>query len=332
MQNNIKKLSQCGYMKTLIAECKSGLKKAGFVTTLGLSLFGFSQQAYAATSYQIALKTGDGHQVQAQNNGGSTVNANPTQVGPWETFTLTDLNGGLLKSGDSVSIQAGSGHYFQEVFTQYYELNADANSLNSYSTFVIEKPVGGGEITPFDRIALKTYSGRYVRAFENGGNNVDTEALAVDCGGLYGCTWAVFEMSVFHASNVISFASEHSGKCLDVDMTDNDVRSMTCHGGLNQLWVHEADGTIRSQLDGNLCLDASASFGNLYVNTCHGAANQLWQINAANNSIVNQAYGECVDLYAYIEAEDADVVMYECNGQINQNWVDLNYQNFSHIY
>jgi hypothetical protein len=48
----------------------------------------------------------------AQNNGGGAVVATATTARAWETFTVDDLNGGSLESGDQVRIRAGSGQYF----------------------------------------------------------------------------------------------------------------------------------------------------------------------------------------------------------------------------
>lgn len=72
-------------------------------------------------------------------------------------------------------------------------------------------------------------------------------------------------------------------KCVDVDLAngryDNGdrVHLWDCHGGNNQKFIVQSDGTIRPKLAQHMCLDASAgiSFGSrIHLWQCHGGQNQ----------------------------------------------------------
>src|SRR6266699_1407271 len=60
--------------------------------------------AIAGVNFQTTLQN---RFVGAQNNGGGAVIATATTARSWETFSLEDINGGSLESGDSVHIRAG---------------------------------------------------------------------------------------------------------------------------------------------------------------------------------------------------------------------------------
>src|SRR5688572_27917581 len=75
----------------------------------------------------------------AQNNGGGAVVATATAAKAWETFTIDDLNGGSLQSGDQVRIRAGNGQYFQAVNGGGGALNAASNNQLGWETFRVIK-------------------------------------------------------------------------------------------------------------------------------------------------------------------------------------------------
>src|SRR5579872_1205869 len=68
----------------------------------GLSLPGVSFQTVSGGQFLSAV-----------NNGGGAVTATASAVQDWERFSLIDINGGALQSGDGVFIQAGNGQFFQ---------------------------------------------------------------------------------------------------------------------------------------------------------------------------------------------------------------------------
>lgn len=72
-------------------------------------------------------------------------------------------------------------------------------------------------------------------------------------------------------------------KCLDASgagtAPGTAVIIYNCHGGANQRWTINSDGTVRN-MQSSLCLDAvGAATGNgtlVDLWTCTGAANQRW--------------------------------------------------------
>lgn len=104
----------------------------------------------------------------ATNNGGSTVVATATSAQGWETFSLVDVNGGALQSGDSVYVKAGNGQYLQALNGGGSSLNAGSNNAQAWETFKIVKKTGAGTIVQGDAIGLQASTGAWISA-ENGG-------------------------------------------------------------------------------------------------------------------------------------------------------------------
>lgn len=117
--------------------------------------------------------------VGATNNGGGTVVATATAAQAWETFSLDDLNGGTLNSGDRVTIRTGGGRYFRAVNGGGAALDATASAAQGWETFTIVKSSGSGEIKNGDVVALRSSTGRYVRAVNGGGAAVDAQGAAI---------------------------------------------------------------------------------------------------------------------------------------------------------
>lgn len=75
-------------------------------------------------------------------------------------------------------------------------------------------------------------------------------------------------------------------KCVDVDLAngryDNGdrVHLWDCHGGNNQKFIVQSDGTIRPKFAQNFCLDASAGIS-------YGSRIHLWQCHGGNNQKFN---------------------------------------------
>ena len=108
----------------------------------------------------------------AANNGGGAVNATATVAQGWETFSLEDVNGGSLVSGDSVLIRAGNGQYFQALNGGGSSLNAGSNNALGWETFKIVKKTGTGTIVSGDIIGLQASSGSWISAQSGGGGAV----------------------------------------------------------------------------------------------------------------------------------------------------------------
>jgi beta-glucanase (GH16 family) len=108
----------------------------------------------------------------AHNNGGGALTAVATQAQAWETFTLLDVNGNNLDSGDSVQLRAGNGQYVQAVNGGGGAMNVTGAAPLDWETFRIVKN-GGGTIRSGDVIGLQTVvSGRWVSAEQGGGAGV----------------------------------------------------------------------------------------------------------------------------------------------------------------
>jgi len=126
----------------------------------GLSLPGISFQTLLGGKY-----------LSAQNDGGGAVTAAASTVQAWERFSLIDVNGGSLQSGDSVFIQAGSGQYFQALNGGGSTLNAASSNQLGWETFKVVKP-SGGSIANGDTVGLQASSGSWVSAQNGGGGPV----------------------------------------------------------------------------------------------------------------------------------------------------------------
>jgi chitinase len=106
--------------------------------------------------------------VGAENNGGGAVNATATLAQAWERFSIEDINGGTLESGDRVHIRAGNGQFFQALNGGGSSLNAASNNRLEWEIFTLDKESGGGPINNGDVVGIQAWSGNWVSA-ENGG-------------------------------------------------------------------------------------------------------------------------------------------------------------------
>lgn len=115
-----------------------------------------------------------------------------------------------------------------------------------------------------------------------------------------------------------------SGRCLDVaqnSQTPGQVLHIyDCHGQANQRFLFTPEGELRV-FDGAWCVQpASASAGaSAVIAACTGAANQKWVRNA-NGAVVHTASSLCLDVSGQATANSSTVVVWNCNGQTNQQW------------
>lgn len=105
----------------------------------------------------------------AQNNGGGALIATAAAAQGWETFSLEDVNGGSLVSGDSVYIRAGNGQYLQALNGGGSSLNAGSNNTQAWETFKLVKKSGSGNIVNGDVVGLQASTGSWVSAQNGGG-------------------------------------------------------------------------------------------------------------------------------------------------------------------
>jgi hypothetical protein len=155
---------------------------------------------------KVSLKSTTGHFVVAEGGGGGIVRANRTQIGPWETFTLIDTNGGPLMHGDAVHLRAGNGQYIVAEGGGGRDVNANRPEAREWETFVIEK-IGGGDpvIQNGARVALKTGNGRFYVVAEGGGNG------AVNANRTVAGPWETFQI-VVHGAPPGTTATEKARK------------------------------------------------------------------------------------------------------------------------
>lgn len=103
--------------------------------------------------------------------------ATSAAIGPAETFTLTDLNGGALVDGDEVQLSVESGQYWSAAGGGGGALTADATTPNDDAVFVVTRIAGAGTVAAGDTIALKTkLNVNYVSAINGGGADVEANA------------------------------------------------------------------------------------------------------------------------------------------------------------
>jgi len=134
--------------------------------------------APGATTRAITLKTAIGGKfVSAENGGGGDLNANRDAASTWETFTLFDLNGGTLQSGDLVSLGTLNSHFWCAENGGGGVLNATRTDPQDWEAFRVVKIGGSGTaINDGDQIALQTkVSGLFVSAINGGGGGVTAD-------------------------------------------------------------------------------------------------------------------------------------------------------------
>ena len=135
--------------------------------------------------YTTAFQSIGGYFVVAEGGGGGVVNANRGAIGAWETFTLIDLNGGALESGDLVNIQTVGGYFVVAEGGGGDVVNANRTAAFTWETFRIERVNGGGTIGSGDAISLQAHNGwsggggNYVVAEGGGGSVVNANRGAV---------------------------------------------------------------------------------------------------------------------------------------------------------
>ena len=136
-----------------------------------------------------------GMHVGAENNGGGAVNATASTAQTSQTFTLLDINGGTLNSGDSVFIRAGNGQYLQALNGGGSTLNAASNNQLAWETFKIVRQSGDGAVNNGDVVGLRCFSGAWISA-EGGGSGP-----VFAYGGAFGA-WEQFNIAGLSATDV----------------------------------------------------------------------------------------------------------------------------------
>jgi len=145
----------------------------------------------AGVAHSLTLQTTVSQQyLSAANGGGGALTADKSQAQGWETFTLVDLNGGDLESGDLVYVRCSDGSWFSASNAGGAGIAAGATTPSTWETFSIERVAGAAAIQSGDAIALRTRDGaHYLSATNGGGGGVVASATAVG-------TWETFVAAI----------------------------------------------------------------------------------------------------------------------------------------
>ena len=126
---------------------------------------------------RVHLQANNGQFFSAENNGGSTVRADSDTVGPWETFSLVDRNGGdCLESGDVAYFQTSDGFYLSQNYSElpyFLEATATLPSTDRVA-FTMHRKNGDGAVRSGDFVTLNAtwIGGWYMRAEGGGGGRL----------------------------------------------------------------------------------------------------------------------------------------------------------------
>ncbi|HSC88520.1 MAG TPA: glycoside hydrolase family 16 protein [Polyangiaceae bacterium] len=132
------------------------------------------------TINNVVLRTqGSGSFLGAQNNGGGAVTATATAAQAWETFSLVDVNGGGLVSGDVVNVRAGGGQFLRAVNGGGAAVDFTATTAQGWESFKLVKLSGSGTIVTGDTVGLQASGGRWVSAQNGGGSTVNANGAAL---------------------------------------------------------------------------------------------------------------------------------------------------------
>jgi len=303
-------------------------KQFGRIFFFLMLTLGFAKYASAnlPVAYGVALKTSEGKYVVAEENGGQTVNANRTELGPWERFKLYDVNGEFLRSGDVVFFKTGGNNFFQAVNNGGGDINAHAITPAQWESFFIHKQTAGDDvIRSGDSIALSTSSGYYLSADTIGGVTAFNQGIGVlapqpvTCETETPCSMEKLKIEMLEAEPIV-IEDKFNNKCLTTEGSDPNARNIViydCNGSTSQMWYSTSTGELKSY-DNNLCMDAASSYGNLYAGLCHGGNNQKWDMT--EETIRDRQYKECVDVSGYSFVNGNNIYMWGCTGNSNQAW------------
>lgn len=112
----------------------------------------------------IALRTATGRFVVAENNGGGAVNANRTRRGPWESFSVTVMGERLVR------LRSRAGRFMTAEGGGDGPVTANRTAGALWETFTLvnfTRP--GPAVHGGDTVALRSWSGAYIRVLDAGG-------------------------------------------------------------------------------------------------------------------------------------------------------------------
>ncbi|HEY0784022.1 MAG TPA: hypothetical protein VGE98_16310, partial [Thermoanaerobaculia bacterium] len=126
------------------------------------------QRMDGTSLHRVALLSSSGPYVVAEGGGAGDVRADGWSLDTRAVFTIRDLSGGPLRTGDAVTIQAHNGMYLHA--DERGALRADSLTAGAAERFVLRKASGKGvTIFPGDPVAIQSSTGRYLEV--DGGNS-----------------------------------------------------------------------------------------------------------------------------------------------------------------
>ncbi|MCB0304641.1 MAG: hypothetical protein KDI38_12775 [Calditrichaeota bacterium] len=145
----------------------------------------------SSTTLYVHIRAYNNEYFTAENGGGGEINADRSTPWTWETFTLTDLNGGQLMSGDRVYFRTMNAFCWVAENGGGGRLLATGTRPGEWGTFIIDKQhvftEDDDEIRYGSFFTLRTQKGYYIVAEHGGGAEVNANRFAV--GG-----WEVFTL------------------------------------------------------------------------------------------------------------------------------------------
>lgn len=189
---------------------------------------------------EITLQTYNGSWLTAEGGGGQGVYGYGGGPGAWETFTLSDLNGGSLENGDPITIQASSGHYFCAEGGGGQNVVANRTWVGGWEVFYIHKLNGGGAIESGTPVAIQAGNGQFVCAEGGGGGDINANRDAIN-------GWEMFTMTINTGGSsgggtpVVSITP--SASSVQVGETVYFSVSASSSGGLSELGLEGCDGS-----------------------------------------------------------------------------------------
>jgi hypothetical protein len=140
----------------------------------------------------IRFRTTNGQYFCAEAGGGREMTANRVSAGPWETFSVEQLDqpGGPLLSGQRIALRTENGHYVCAENGGGQELIANRTSVGPWETFtIVHADLSGGEIGDNQDVILRVAGGQYCCAEGGGGREILADRSAIG-------PWETFRVEV----------------------------------------------------------------------------------------------------------------------------------------
>lgn len=153
----------------------------------------FSVEVVDAEKGQIALRTSDNHYLCAEGGGGSSLVADRTARGVWETFTVRRVSGPADGQGGVITLQAADGSYVSAEGGGGAGLVATAPWGLPWERFTVVTATCPAVLLP-GKVALQATSGEFLCAESGGGAGVLANRVQAR-------SWETFTVVVVNAAS-----------------------------------------------------------------------------------------------------------------------------------